>query len=134
MLAPLDSDLIVSAAFPLRIPMDVITLPRLGAINGHDVLLPKYRGLNPQGWVFRNVDTETGYTMHRLDREFDTGQILAQARIPVSNDDDFTSLYEKMIPALPSVFETALDRISKGELGEDQDESQAARAPFFEES
>src|SRR5262249_29975129 len=51
MLAPLRPDLIVSAAFPLRIPDEVIALPRLGAINGHDSLLPKYRGPNPQGWV-----------------------------------------------------------------------------------
>jgi methionyl-tRNA formyltransferase len=134
MLAPLKPDLIISAAFPLRIPLDVINLPRLGAINGHDALLPKYRGPNPQGWVFRNGDAETGYTIHRLEWEFDTGPILSQVRIPVSDDDDFDSLVERLVPSLTGLFTGALDRVAKGERGESQDESLATHAPVFDES
>jgi methionyl-tRNA formyltransferase len=134
MVATMRPDLIISAAFPLRIPADVIALPRLGAINGHDALLPKYRGPNPQGWVFRNGDTETGYTVHRLVPEFDAGPILAQVRVPVTEDDDFGSLVGKLTPHLSEVFGTALDRVSRGEEGESQDESAATPAPFFEES
>lgn len=133
MLAPLRPDLIVSAAFPLRIPDDVIALPRLGAINGHDALLPRYRGPNPQGWVFRNGDRETGYTIHRLTHEFDAGPVLAQVRVPVTDEDDFDSLFARLLPLIPGVFGEALARVGRGELGEPQDEALASSAPFFEE-
>lgn len=133
MLAPLRPDLIVSVAFPLRIPEEVIALPRLGTINGHDALLPRYRGPNPQGWVFRNGDAETGYTIHRLAREFDAGPILAQVRVPVTDEDDFGSLFARLAPLLPGVFVEALARIGRGEVGEPQDEALATPAPFFEE-
>jgi methionyl-tRNA formyltransferase len=132
MLAPLRPDLIVSAAFPLRIPDDVIALPRLGAINGHDALLPRYRGPNPQGWVFRNGDPETGYTIHRLTGEFDAGPILAQVRVPVTTDDDFDSLFARLMPHIPDVFAEAFARVARGDLGEPQDESLACPAPLFE--
>jgi methionyl-tRNA formyltransferase len=133
MLAPLRPDLIVSAAFPLRIPDDVIALPRLGAINGHDSLLPRYRGPNPQGWVFRNGDTETGYTIHRLTHEFDAGPVLAQVRVPVAEADDFGSLFERLLPLLPGVFAEALARVARGDPGEPQDDALASAAPFFED-
>jgi methionyl-tRNA formyltransferase len=134
MVATMRPDLIVSVAFPLRIPAEVIALPRFGAINGHDALLPKYRGPNPQGWVFRNGDSETGYTVHRLVPEFDAGPILAQVRVPVLEDDDFGSLFERMMPYYPKVFATALDRVERGEVGEEQDEALATAAPYFEEA
>src|SRR3712207_1964606 len=73
MLAPLRPDLIISGRFPGRIPADVLALPRLGAINFHDALLPRPRGPNTSGWVFRRGETETGLTIHRLAPEFDTG-------------------------------------------------------------
>lgn len=134
LLAPLRPDLIVSVAFPYRIPDDVIALPRLGAINGHDSLLPKYRGPNPQGWVFRNGDTETGYTIHRLTREFDAGPILAQIRVPVLEDDDFETLFRRLIPEIPAVFADAFLRLANRDPGEPQDHSAASAAPFFEET
>jgi len=133
MVAPLRPDLIVSAAFPMRIPDDVIALPRLGAINGRDSLLPKYRGPNPSGWVLRNGETETGYTIHRLTHEFDAGPILAQCRIPVSDDDDFESVFARRMPIVPGVFAAAFARIARGEPGEPQDETLVTAAPFFEE-
>jgi methionyl-tRNA formyltransferase len=128
----LEPDLIVSVAFPLRIPAEVIALPRIGAINGHDALLPKYRGPNPQGWMFRNGDAKTGYTVHRLAPEFDAGPILSQVEIPVLDDDDFDSLFGRLIPELPGVFTRALERLEAGEIGESQDEAMASAAPFFE--
>ena len=54
MLAPWRPDLIVSGGFPWRIPADVLALPRLGAINFHDALLPRHRGPNATGWAFRD--------------------------------------------------------------------------------
>src|ERR687896_463080 len=88
MLAPLHPDLIVSGGFPWRIPADVLALPRLGAINLHPALLPRYRGPAAVEWALRNGDAEMGFTVHRLSPDFDTGPILAQARIPIADEDD----------------------------------------------
>jgi folate-dependent phosphoribosylglycinamide formyltransferase PurN len=65
MLAPLRPDLIISGGFPWRIPADVLALPRIGAINFHDALLPRHRGPNATGWAFRSGDAETGMTGSR---------------------------------------------------------------------
>src|SRR5262245_12838829 len=56
MIAPLRPDLIISGGFPWLIPTDVLALPRLGVINFHDALLPRHRGPNATGWVFRLAD------------------------------------------------------------------------------
>ncbi|MCD6058410.1 MAG: methionyl-tRNA formyltransferase, partial [Thermomicrobiales bacterium] len=58
MLAPLRPDLIVSGGFPWRIPSEVLALPRLGAINMHPALLPRYRGPAAIEWALRNGDAE----------------------------------------------------------------------------
>ena len=87
-----EPDLIISGGFPWRIPADVLALPRLGAINFHDALLPRHRGPNATGWAFRMGDAETGLTIHRLTPEFDTGPVLAQARVPITDDDNLSTL------------------------------------------
>jgi methionyl-tRNA formyltransferase len=134
MLAPLQPDLIISCGFPWRIPADVLALPRLGAINFHDALLPRHRGPNATGWTFRMGDAETGMTIHRLSSEFDTGPILAQVRIPVSDADDFSTLDPQFDAHIPRLLRLALERIARGEAGEPQDESQATEAGLFEET
>jgi methionyl-tRNA formyltransferase len=134
MLAPLQPDLIISGGFPWRIPADVLALPRIGAINFHDALLPRHRGPNATGWVFRSGDAEAGMTIHRLSSEFDTGPILAQVRIPISDADDFSTLVPQFDAHVPRLLQLALERIARGEEGEPQDESQATEAGLFEET
>jgi methionyl-tRNA formyltransferase len=133
MLAPLRPDLIISGGFPWRIPADVLALPRHGAINMHPALLPKYRGPSAIEWAFRNGERETGFTIHRLAPEFDTGPILAQAGMPISDEDDMDSLLGKIVPLVPDLMRQALERVARGELGEPQDEAQASYANLFED-
>jgi methionyl-tRNA formyltransferase len=133
MLAPLRPDLIVSGGFPWRIPSEVIALPRLGAINMHPALLPRYRGPAAIEWALRNGDAETGFTIHRLSPDFDTGPILAQARIPIDDDDDIDSLMAKFGPVLPELLGQALERVARGDPGEVQDEAEATYAGLFGE-
>src|SRR5215210_2874463 len=108
MLAPFRPDLIVSGGMPWRIPADVIALSRLGGINMHPALLPRYRGPAAIEWALRNGDAEMGFTIHRLASDFDTGPILAQARIPVVDEDDIDSLISKFGPLLPGLLVQAL--------------------------
>jgi methionyl-tRNA formyltransferase len=134
MLAPLRPDLIISAGFPWRIPADVVALPRLGAINFHDALLPRHRGPNAGGWVFRQGDTETGLTVHRITTEFDTGPVLAQARVPITDHDDSASIMAKLVDHAPGLLRQALERVARGDPGDAQDESQATEAGLFEDA
>jgi methionyl-tRNA formyltransferase len=134
MLAPLRPDFIISGGFPWRIPADVLALPRFGAINFHDALLPHHRGPNATGWAFRAGETETGMTLHRLIPEFDAGPILAQVRIPITDDDDMTTLRSQLRGHIPTLLHQALARIARGEDGDPQDESQATEAGLFEEA
>ena len=133
MLAPLKPDLIISGGFPWRIPADVLALPRLGAINMHPALLPRYRGPAAIEWAFRNGEAEMGFTVHRLSPDFDTGPILAQTRIPIADDDDIDSLVAKFSPLLPGLLGQALERVARGDPGEAQDEAQATYAGLFDE-
>jgi methionyl-tRNA formyltransferase len=133
MLAPLRPDLIISGGFPWRIPSEVIALPRLGAINMHPALLPRYRGPAAIEWALRNGDAELGFSVHRLAPDFDTGPILAQTRIPIADDDDIDSLVAKFGPVLPGLLGQALERVARGDPGEAQDEAEATYAGLFDE-
>jgi methionyl-tRNA formyltransferase len=134
MLAPLRPDLIVSGGFPWRIPADVLALPRLGAINFHDALLPRHRGPNATGWAFRLGDRETGVTIHRMTPDFDAGAILAQLRVPIADDDTWETLLSQFVGKMPPLLRQALERVARGEPGEPQDESQATEAGLFEDA
>src|SRR4051812_15941473 len=86
MLRELELDLIFVTGFPWRLPTELLALPRLGAINTHPTVLPRYRGPNPLFWMMMNGETEAGMTIHRMDGDFDTGPILAQATMPIDPD------------------------------------------------
>ena len=134
MLAPWRPDLIICGGFPWKIPADVLELPRLGAINFHDALLPRHRGPNATGWALRNDELETGFTIHRLTAEFDTGPILAQGRIPIRDDDDTDSLMAAFGGLIPELLRVALERVARDDAGDPQDERLATAAGLFEEA
>lgn len=126
MIRPLRPDLIVVSSFNWKLPEDVLAVPRLGAINFHDGMLPAYRGRAASAWALRNGDPGFGVTMHRMTPEFDSGEILAQQWIPVTDDDyNFRSIAPRMIQAMGAICGEALDRIAAGEQGIPQDESKA---------
>lgn len=128
LLAPYQPDLIVSAGFPWRIPADALTLPRLGAVNLHPSLLPRHRGPHPIEWAFRSGDTQTGFTMHELQTEFDTGAILSQQVVPIEDDDDGLSLLDRITGQATKLFAEGLSRVANGLPGIPQDETLATYA------
>ncbi|MDQ2683257.1 MAG: methionyl-tRNA formyltransferase [Chloroflexota bacterium] len=132
MLAPLRPDLIITGGFPWLIPAEVIELPRLGTINMHPAPLPKYRGPHAVEWAFRNGDSEFGFTVHRMSGDFDTGPILAQGFMPLSDHDTVESLMQSIGGLMPGLLAAAMERVARGERGEDQDERLAIYAGPFE--
>ncbi len=75
----LQPDVACVACFRKRIPAAVLRLPRFGFLNLHPSLLPHYRGPHPLFWMFRNGEVHTGVTIHFMDEELDTGDIVLQA-------------------------------------------------------
>jgi methionyl-tRNA formyltransferase len=133
LVAPLRPDLIITASFNWILPADVLALPRLGAINGHDALLPRNRGPNATGWVLRNGDPQHGFSVHYMTPRLDDGPVLAQGPVPLTDDDDGDTLFPRVIAARPDMLRAALARIAAGDPGTPQREEDATAAPRFAE-
>ena len=82
-----EPDVMLCWGFPWKIPQAALDVPRLGSVNMHPAPLPRHRGPIPMAWAFRSGDTHFGLTWHRMDAELDTGNILAQATVPIEDTD-----------------------------------------------
>jgi len=89
------ADVFVVVAFKI-LPRDVFTIPRLGTINLHASLLPKYRGAAPINWAIIQGERETGVTTFVINEKVDTGEILLQRRVAIGPDETFGELYERL--------------------------------------
>jgi methionyl-tRNA formyltransferase len=129
-----EPDLLICGGFPWLIPQEALAVLRLGAINIHPSLLPKYRGPLPLHWALRNGDTELGATIHRMDESFDTGPILAQGTVPIDDDDGEEELYRRLGSVLDGLLHRALARVAARDPGDPQDEGSASYAGFMEDA
>ena len=128
-LAALQADLVVVAAFRI-LPPALLTVARLGAINIHASLLPRYRGAAPVHWAIINGDTETGLTSFFLAESVDTGDIIAQERVPIGREDTYDSLHDTLCRRTGPFLLHTLDLLERGDYTPiPQDDSQASRAP-----
>ena len=90
------ADLQIVVAFRM-LPEVVWNMPRLGTFNLHASLLPQYRGAAPINWAVINGDTETGITTFFLRHEIDTGEVIQQVRIPITDTDDVGIVHDKLM-------------------------------------
>ena len=105
---------------------DVLSSARLGAFNLHGSLLPKYRGRAPLNWVLVNGEKETGVTLHRMVKRADAGDIVAQLRVAIEEQDNALTLHRKLVTCATQVLEQALPAMKRGEIAATpQDQSQA---------
>lgn len=88
-------DLIVSYSCPVKLHQNLLSIPKLGSINLHCSLLPKYGGLMPSFWTLFNEEIKTGVTVHLLDENIDTGGIINQKIVDISPNETITSLILK---------------------------------------
>ena len=95
-LRKLQPDLIVVAAYGQILPPAILELPRLGCLNVHTSLLPKYRGASPIQSALLNDESETGVTIMKMDAGLDTGDILAQQPTPITPGDDAQTLHDRL--------------------------------------
>ncbi len=115
-LAQFAPDVIVVAAYGLLLPETVLDIPRHGCVNVHPSLLPRHRGPSPIPWAILEGDHVTGVSMMLMDAGMDTGPVLEQVEVPVSDDDTALELRDKLAALAASMLPCTLDRWAGGEI------------------
>ena len=129
-----DPDLAVCWGFPWRIPLPALQVARLGSINAHPAMLPRHRGPIPISWAIRDRDGQYGVTWHRMDANLDTGGILAQAPVPMEDDDFRMDVVGPRIAGVAlGLLPLVLERVARGDPGDPQPAEGATWAGHFDE-
>ncbi|MCG9698384.1 methionyl-tRNA formyltransferase [Shewanella sp. Isolate11] len=125
-LAALNADIMVVVAYGLILPKVVLDTPRLGCINVHGSILPRWRGAAPIQRALWSGDAATGVTVMQMDIGLDTGDMLLKTHLAIEDNDTSASLYEKLAQQGPTALIEALAGLTQGTLkAEPQDEALA---------
>lgn len=128
-LAALKPDLLVVVAYGLILPQAVLDIPRLGCINSHASLLPRWRGAAPIQRAVEAGDTESGVTVMRMEAGLDTGPMLLKITTPISAQDTGGTLHDRLAELGPTAVLQAITGLTDGTLvGEVQDDALATYA------
>lgn len=119
----LNPDIICVVAYGKLLPKEILEIPRLGSINVHPSLLPKYRGSAPIQWSIINGDKKTGVTIMYLSEEMDAGDIILQEETKIKEDETSGELWERLskmgaellLKALKDIENKTANRIPQGE-------------------
>ncbi|MDS4039823.1 MAG: methionyl-tRNA formyltransferase [Candidatus Competibacter sp.] len=129
-LAALQPDLLVVAAYGLILPPAVLAIPRLGCVNVHASLLPRWRGAAPIHWALLAGDAETGVSIMRMEAGLDTGPVFARAALPIERGTTGGELHDRLAALGARALLALLPELLAGRPDpEPQDESQATYAP-----
>ncbi|MFT8212285.1 MAG: methionyl-tRNA formyltransferase [Symbiopectobacterium sp.] len=129
LVADLQADIMVVVAYGLILPQAVLDMPRLGCINVHGSLLPRWRGAAPIQHSLWAGDTEIGVTIMQMDAGLDTGAMLHKLSCPITQQDTSASLYDRLAELGPQGLLTTLTSLAQGTaIAEKQDDSLATYA------
>ncbi|MCL2207572.1 MAG: methionyl-tRNA formyltransferase [Fibromonadales bacterium] len=124
-----NADIFVVVAFSI-LPKDVLAASKLGAINIHGSLLPKYRGAAPVQWAIANCEQKTGLTVFLLDEKMDHGPVLEMKEIAIEQNDTTETLLKKMVVPGCEALDSALAKLQSGNFTAiEQNHEQASPAP-----
>lgn len=115
-LAALKPDLMVVVAYGLILPQVVLDIPRLGCINSHASLLPRWRGAAPIQRAVEAGDAESGVTVMRMEAGLDTGPMLLKVSTPISAEDTGGSLHDRLALIGPPAVVEAIAGLAAGTL------------------
>jgi methionyl-tRNA formyltransferase len=125
-------DLIVVVAYGHILPKSILDIPRLGCINVHASLLPKYRGAAPINWAVARGETVTGITIMRMDEGMDTGPTLHVREMPIGEEDTAETMFSNLSVLGAEALREALRSLREGTLDETpQDAALATYAPML---
>ena len=121
----LKPDLVITIAYGQIVPQGFLDIPPYGCLNLHGSLLPKYRGASPVQSALINNEKVTGVTLMEMVKAMDAGRMYAKKEIVIDEDDNATSLFNKVKIAASELVLEALPKYINGELkGEEQDEKE----------
>ena len=122
----LNADVMVVVAYGLILPKAVLDAPRLGCLNVHGSILPRWRGAAPIQRSIWAGDAQTGVTLMQMDEGLDTGDMLHKVYCDILPTETSTSLYNKLAELAPSALIDVLDNLENGKfIAEKQDDSQS---------
>ena len=134
-LRDLEADLMIVVAYGLILPEAVLQIPRLGCINVHASLLPRWRGAAPVERALLAGDHETGVTIMQMDAGLDTGDMLLRKAVPIEADDTRLSLEHKLASAGQEALSYVLDHIEEVQnSAESQDHQKSSYASKLEKA
>ncbi len=113
-LAALNADLMIVVAYGLLLPKSVLDTPRLGCINVHGSILPRWRGAAPIQRAIWAGDAETGVTIMQMDEGLDTGDMLKIATLPITATDTSADMYHKLAQLGPQALLDCITDIANG--------------------
>ena len=130
-----EADIFVVAAFGQILTKEILEMPRLGCVNIHASLLPKYRGAAPINQVIIDGEQETGVTIQQMNEGIDTGDILSKVIVPIDKKETAESLFVKLEEAGANLIVETLEKLDKGEITPvPQDDSQASYVKMMKKS
>ncbi|WP_330252221.1 methionyl-tRNA formyltransferase [Nocardia sp. NBC_00565] len=109
-----EPDVIVVNSWYTWMPPELYNLPPHGTLNLHDSLLPKFTGFSPVLWALISGESEFGLTVHRMDEQLDTGDILVQRSLPIGPTATGTELVEAGMALIPDALREALSALESG--------------------
>jgi methionyl-tRNA formyltransferase len=123
----LQPDFLFSCYYRHLLKQPLLDLPRLGALNLHGSLLPRYRGRVPVNWVLVHGEIETGLTLHYMEAKADCGDIVAQKAIPITPEDTAVTLFARLTAAAGEMMRETYPLLRNGQAPRHpQDHSQAS--------
>ena len=122
----IDCDLMLVVAFGQILKPDVLAHPKLGCINVHGSILPRWRGAAPIQRAILEGDKESGVTLIQMDAGLDTGDMLAKSVVPISSRDTTTDLFNKFTDIGQPLLLEALDLLEKGVIEREHQDNDAA--------
>lgn len=125
----LQADLIITCAYGQIVPKEILNSPKVGCLNVHASLLPKFRGGAPIHWSIIRGETETGVTLMHMDIGMDSGDMIAKRSVSIEETDVMGDVESKLMEASKILIHEDLARFIKGEIhGVAQDETQVTYA------
>lgn len=121
-LSALNADVMIVVAYGLILPKVVLDTPKLGCLNVHGSILPRWRGAAPIQRAIWAGDEETGVTIMQMDEGLDTGDMLLKHSLPIQADDTSDSLYQKLAESGPKALLETLEKLPEIQA-EKQDEA-----------
>ena len=125
-LESLNADIMIVVAYGLLLPLAVLEAPKMGCLNVHASILPRWRGAAPIQRAIQAGDTETGVTIMQMDVALDTGDMLSKTLLDIHNDETGGSLHDRLLDIGPTALLQTLTLLQAGEtIAEQQDDTHA---------